>query len=120
MTILKNKNKFLHRRRELRKQQTQQEKILWETIRNRRLGFKFRRQYSVDGYVLDFYCPEVKLVIELDGSQHSEKENSLYDKDRTDFLEVLGCTVLRFENKEIDENLEKVLLTIVQCFPSPL
>ncbi len=120
MTLLKNKSKLLFRRRELRHKQTQEEKILWEVIRNRKLGFKFRRQYSVGGYVLDFYCPEVKLAIELDGSQHFEKENLEYDEDRTDYLEVLGCIVLRFKNKEINENLEKVLSTIVKYFPSPL
>ena len=117
MTILKNKSQLLPRRRELRKNQTKQEKILWQCIRNRNLGFKFKRQYSIGGYILDFYCPELKLVIELDGSQHSEKENFLYDKDRTDYLKVLGCSVLRFKNRELEENLEKVLLKIKEFSP---
>ena len=120
MTILKNKSQLLFRRRELRQAQTLQEEILWEHIRNRKLGFKFRRQYSVGGYVLDFYCPEVKLVIELDGLQHSSKDNLLYDKERTDFLEIFGCTILRFKNEEINENLEGILSTIVSRLPSPL
>lgn len=120
MTILKNKNKFLARRRELRKEQTSEEKILWQAVRNRKLGFKFRRQYSVGGYILDFYCPEIKLAIELDGSQHFEKENLLYDQDRTNFLQILGCTILRFKNKEINENLKEVLSKIMKFFPSPL
>src|SRR3989338_1817930 len=98
MTLLKNKSKLLPRRRELRKNQTKHEEILWEYIRNRKLGFKFKRQYSIGGYVLDFYCPEIKLVIELDGSHHSKEENFIYDKDRTDFLKVLGCKVLRIKN----------------------
>jgi len=120
MTLLKNKSQLLFRRRELRQEQTPEENILWHHIRNRKLGLKFRRQYSVGGYVLDFYCPEVKLAIELDGSQHSEEENLEYDKDRTYYLQILGCTVLRFKNKEINENLERVLSVIVKYFPSPL
>jgi len=120
MTILKNKSKLLPRRRELRKEQTKQEKILWEAIRNRKLGFKFRRQYSIGGYVLDFYCPEIKLGIELDGMQHSQKDNKLYDKERTSYLEVLGCKILRFKNKEINKNLKNMLSKIKEFTPSPL
>jgi len=112
MTILKNKSKLLYRRRELRRNQTKQEKILWQCVRNRKLGVKFKRQYSIGGYVLDFYCPELKLVIEIDGSQHSKREELLYDKERTNFLQILGCRVLRFKNIEIENNLEKVLSNI--------
>jgi len=118
MTIIKNKNQLLVRRRELRREQTTDEKILWEELRNRKQGFKFRRQYSIGGYILDFYCPEIKLAIELDGGHHFEKENVLYDIERTSYLEVLGCNVLRFKNAELNENLEKVLLTIRKFFPS--
>ena len=103
MTILRNKSKLLPRRRELRKSQTKQEEILWRNIRNRKLGVKFKRQYSIGGYVLDFYCPEIKLVIELDGKQHFEKRKFLYDKERTEYLEVLDCKVLRFKNTEIEK-----------------
>jgi very-short-patch-repair endonuclease len=120
MTVLKNKSQLLFRRRELRKEQTPEENILWQQIRNRKLGFKFRRQYSVGGYILDFYCPEIKLVIELDGMQHFGKDNKLYDEERTSYLKISGCKVLRFKNKEINENLEKVISTIVKYFPSPL
>lgn len=119
MTILRNKSKLLPRRRELRKSQTKQEEILWRNIRNRKLGVKFKRQYSIGGYVLDFYCPEIKLVIELDGKQHFEKENFLYDKERTEYLEVLDCKVLRFKNTEIEKNLGKVLSKIKEFTPSP-
>ncbi len=119
MTILKNKSQLLPRRRELRKNQTKQEETLWQEIRNRKLGVKFRRQYSVGGYVLDFYCPEVKLAIELDGSQHFEKENKMYDAERTDYLNILGCNVLRFKNTEVDDNLKEVLVKINE-FLSPL
>ena len=120
MTLLKNKSQLLFRRRELRKKQTKQEEILWQYIRNRKLGVKFKRQYSVGGYVLDFYCPEIKLVIEIDGIQHLRKEEFLYDEERTDFLRILGCTVLRFKNIEVEKNLEKVLSRIKEFKPSPL
>lgn len=119
MTILKNKSQLLPRRRELRKNQTKHEQILWEHIRNRKLGFKFRRQYSIGGYVLDFYCPEIKLVIELDGRQHLEKDNFLYDVDRTDFFKVLDCKVLRIRNSELEKDLREVLLKIKKFLPSP-
>jgi very-short-patch-repair endonuclease len=119
MTLLKNKSKLLPRRRELRRKQTKQEEILWQLIRNRKLGVKFRRQYSIGGYVLDFYCPELKLVIEIDGNQHLKQEGILYDKKRTDFLRVLDCKILRFRNIELEENLEKVLSKIKEFKPSP-
>ncbi|OGI65562.1 hypothetical protein A3A95_02790 [Candidatus Nomurabacteria bacterium RIFCSPLOWO2_01_FULL_39_18] len=117
MTLLKNKSKLLPRRRELRKNQTKHEEILWEHIRNRKLGFKFKRQYSIGGYVLDFYCPKIKLAIELDGNQHLEKENFLYDEDRTNFLKVLDCKVLRIRNLELETNLKEVLLKIKHFSP---
>lgn len=120
MTILKNKRKLLGRRRELRKEQTEQEKILWENIRNRKLNVKFRRQYSVGGYILDFYSPEAKLAVEIDGGQHFKEENYLYDQDRTEYIKVLDCKVLRFKNTEIDQNLEGVLAEIKRFLPSTL
>lgn len=119
MTLLKNKSQLLPRRRELRKNQTKHEEILWQQIRNRKFGIKFRRQYSIGGYVLDFYCPEIKLVIELDGEQHSKKENFLYDKERTEYLKILGCNVLRFKNVELEKNIEEVLVKIKEFTPSP-
>ena len=120
MTILKNKSRLLFRRRELRRKQTKHEEILWRSVRSRKLGVKIRRQYSVGGYVLDFYCSELKLVIEIDGDQHSKKEEILYDKQRTDYLNILGCSVLRFKNIELERNLEKVLSVIKEFKPSPL
>ena len=120
MTLLKNRHQLLPRRRELRKNQTKQKEILWKHIRNRKLGFKFKRQYSMGGYVLDFYCPEIKLVIELDGSQHFAKENFSYDQDRTDFLKILGCRVLRIRNLELEQDLQKILLEIKEFPPSTL
>ncbi len=110
MTIFYNKSKNLTKRILLRRAQTPQEEILWGKLRNNQLGHKFKRQYSVGPYVLDFYCPIQKLAIELDGSQHLE--NKEYDAERTEYLSVFNIKVVRFWNNEINTNLEGVLLKI--------
>ena len=96
----------------LRKNETITEKILWECLRKKKLnGYKFRRQHPIDKYVADFYCPEKKLVVELDGVMHKGKEKD--DKERTEDLKLDGIHVLRFRNKMVLENLEKVLAKIL-------
>jgi very-short-patch-repair endonuclease len=93
----------------LRKEATDAERLLWGHLRNRHLsGFKFRFQASIDGYVSDFLCVECALIVELDGSQHSEQA----DAARTRDLEARGYRILRFWNNELFENLDGVLLTI--------
>ena len=119
MTILYNKSKHLIKRILLRKNQTPQESILWARLRRSQLRCKFKRQYSVGPYVLDFYAPIKKLAIEIDGSQHLE--NKEYDKERTSYLSVLGIRVLRFWNNEINANIDGVVNKIVsELIPSPL
>lgn len=106
---------FLNRkqfRKNLRKSSTPQEKILWSRLRNNQLGQKFRRQHSIGKYMVDFYCPERRLIIEIDGSQHIELQRD-YDKERDNYLEDLGFKVLRFWDNEINNNLEGVLLKII-------
>ena len=99
--------------RELRLTTTKAEQKLWPLLRNRQLlGKKFRRQHAIGKYVADFYCHECKLVIELDGSFHNTPEAKRYDEKRTMVLNELGITVLRFWNKEIMEDIEKVLKKI--------
>lgn len=93
----------------LRKNATEAENRLWSQLCNRQLaGFKFRFQASVGPYVVDFLCKESGLVIEVDGSQHSEEA----DRARTRFVEAQGLRVLRFWNNEVFENLDGVLLAI--------
>lgn len=88
--------------------------ILWSRLRQRQCGgFKFVRQFGVGYYVLDFYCPEKRLAIELDGAQHAEVENQEYDQERTKRLEALNIRVIRFWNSEINHNLEGVLELIL-------
>ena len=93
----------------LRKEGTNDENILWQKLRNKKLGVKFRRQHPIDMFIVDFYAPSLKLVIELDGSPHTIKENKEYDAMRTDYLECKYVRVLRFWNSEVERNLEEIL-----------
>jgi len=98
----------------LRKEQTPAEKLLWSNLRNRNLsGYKFRRQHPVKFYIVDFYCAEKMLSIEVDGGIHLNKEQQEYDKNRTEELTLLGIKEIRFTNEEISENISEVLKKIV-------
>jgi very-short-patch-repair endonuclease len=109
------KRKHIERCRNLRKNQTDAEKKLWTVLRNRQLvGVKFRRQFSVDKYILDFYCPAYKLGIEADGGQHYEPEGQRQDNQRTIELSRLGVRILRFSDTDILKNIEGVWETIQQ------
>ena len=103
-----NRTEWLDRRRELRQALTPAEAVLWRLLKGRQLeGLKFRRQHSVGPYILDFYCPALKLAIELDGASHACREE--YDGQRTSYLsETAGITVLRFENRVMFENPEQI------------
>ena len=107
--ILYNHPSYLSRRRVLRNNQTPEEKLLWQQIRKKQLGYLFWRQYSVGPYVLDFYCSKLRLAIEVDGGQHAKEENVLYDAEREQYLAGLDITTLRFWNSEVRANLETVL-----------
>jgi very-short-patch-repair endonuclease len=86
--------------RQLRKEQTKAEKIVWEQIRNRKFrGLKFRRQHVIEGFVLDFYCPEVRLGIEVDGGVHLKRKD--YDELRQEVIESEGITIVRITNREL-------------------
>ena len=98
--------------RQLRLHMTQAEIILWEHIRNKQLGCKFRNQHPIYKYVVDFFCFELLLFIEVDGSIHTLTEVALNDKDREDNLLSLGLHVIRFTNDEILSNIDKVLIGI--------
>lgn len=112
--VMKEKVSNLHllkgMRRKLRNEPTPQEILLWSRLRNKQLGCKFRRQHSLGRYIADFYCREKNLIIEVDGSQHAERET--YDTQRTRFFEGRGLRVLRFWNSEINTNMEGVLTKI--------
>jgi very-short-patch-repair endonuclease len=91
------------------------EVVLWKKLsRKQLLGFKFRRQYGVDQYVIDFYCPKLKLAIEVDGESHFVQGAEDYDRRRQEHIESLGITFLRFTNTDIYENLNGVLQSIAE------
>ncbi len=95
------------RRRELRKNQTEAEKILWQKIRGRKINnLKFHRQYSAGPYILDFFCPQIRLAIELDGDQH--KDPMVYDKERELFLKDKDITTIRFWNDEVLDKIDNM------------
>jgi len=106
---LHNKYSLIDERRYLRNNPTKEERILWEYIRNKKLGSKFRRQHSIDDYIVDFYCPSYKLVIELDGAHHFTSQGKLMDKERDQTLGEWGFSILRFKNSEVTSNIESVL-----------
>lgn len=94
---------------------TQAEIVLWSRLKNRQVnGYKFRRQYSVDQYVVDFYCPRVKLAVEVDGDSHFTEEAESYDEDRQKKIEQLGIHFLRFTNVDVKKNLYEVVNAIAE------
>jgi very-short-patch-repair endonuclease len=102
------------RARQLRRDMTPAEVMLWKQVRDRRFaGFKFRRQQPLDFYIADFFCPTARLVVELDGDSHVGKEER--DARRQRFIESQNMTVLRFWNVEVYDDLEMVLDTIWAC-----
>ncbi len=98
------------KRQELRSALTPQELKLWALLRNENLGCKFRRQHGIGPYIVDFYCKEKNLIIEIDGSQH--QDNADYDKTRDQYLEQLGFTVVRFWNDQVNRNIDGVVMKI--------
>jgi cyclase len=101
--------------KELRKNETEAEKILWARISNNQvLGLSFRRQHPINQFIADFYCHKLKLVIEVDGGIHDLPEREMYDIGRSDVLNTYGITVIRFENNEIFKNINNVTQAIIR------
>jgi len=93
----------------LRQRTTEAENVLWEAVKGKQLGVRFRRQHPVQKYIADFYCHPALLVVELDGGYHDTEEQKIADQKRTDDLEDSGLKVIRFRNEEVLGNLEGVL-----------
>jgi len=106
-------------RTNLRHNLTAPEQFLWAKIRNNQLGAKFRRQHGIGRYVVDFYCAEYRLILELDGDSHYQEGAQEYDHIRDEFMHSLGLIVLRFSNKDIIENMECVLAAIAEQLKTP-
>jgi very-short-patch-repair endonuclease len=96
----------------LRRDSTDVEMRLWQKLRNRQLGADFRRQHPTGPFVLDFYCPALRLAIELDGGQHTEAKHEARDARRDRWLNECGVTVMRFWNSDITQNIAGVLEVI--------
>ncbi len=112
-TKLATNKETLKKCKELRKNSTPQEIIFWSRVRARRFrGLKFKRQYPLGKYIIDFINLDEKLIIELDGFQHKEENQQRYDQKRTEFLENKGFRIIRFWNNEINDNLAGVFLKI--------
>lgn len=97
-------------RRYLRKEQTQAEATFWHLVRAKRFNeFKFRRQHAIGAYTVDFYCPKLKLIVEIDGTAHDNLGQALYDDERDTILTNLGYKMIRFDNDSVLKNPEVVI-----------
>ena len=111
MTRIFNKITEKDKRKDLRKNMPPAEILLWYELKGKKiLGYKFRRQYSVERYIVDFYCPKAKLVIEVDGDSHFTDEKAMeYDRKREEYIKSNNIDIIRFTNLEIYYDLERVL-----------
>lgn len=115
MTKLYNRTSEKTKRQQLRRNMTKAEFRLWQKLKGKQLeGVKFRSQYGVGRFVVDFYCTELKLAIEIDGESHFQDGVQEYDQERQAFIELLGIRFLRFTNDDVYRNLEGVLERIIQ------
>jgi very-short-patch-repair endonuclease len=113
MTKHFNKSSEKIKRRKLRQNQTEAEKLIWRFLRNRQLlGYKIKRQYSIDHFVVDFYCPELKLAVEADGGSHIEPERKKYDIRREKYLKKFGVSFVRIKDEELFGNPNKAFAKI--------
>ncbi len=118
MTEIFNKKEYIKKRQYLRKNMTKAEIVLWSKLKGKQLnGLKFRRQCGINNYVVDFYCPELKLAIEIDGDVHAYNSRIVYDKKRQKEIEALGIKVLRYTNNDVIQNIEGVLYDIIATTP---
>ncbi|MBI4599092.1 endonuclease domain-containing protein [Candidatus Uhrbacteria bacterium] len=112
MRVIFNCVKNLSRRQALRNEMTPAEVLLWSQLKGKQTGYKFRRQHGIGEYIVDFYCPDLRLVIELDGNVHGTPEAEAYDQRRSEYLASVGLQVIRFANTDVFNNLEGVLEAI--------
>ena len=96
----------------MRANPTEAENILWKYLRNKQIGYKFRRQQIIDNYIVDFVCLEKQLIIEVDGKYHNVTEQKEYDELREQYLSSQGYTVIRFTNEEITSNIDNTIYAI--------
>lgn len=97
------------KRQELRANVLMPERMLWKWIKGKQNGYKFRRQHGIGKYIVDFYCPELKLIVEIDGSVHGEETVLQKDSERQKYLESWGYTVKRYTAQAVSSDLDNVL-----------
>ena len=98
----------------MRERATLAEQILWQKLKQKKImGYKFRRQHSIGSYVVDFYCADLKLVIEVDGGYHNKKDQRDYDLDRQENVAIFGIRFLRFKNNDIINEPTEVIRKII-------
>jgi very-short-patch-repair endonuclease len=120
MPRIRTLNKYLERRRQLRHSSTPAELDLWDQLKSRQFrGLKFRRQYSVGNFILDFYCPKLRLAIEVDGDSHFDPRQAAYDHYRTEWLGSMYIRVIRFRNDEVHGDMVGVLRRLELFITSP-
>lgn len=117
MGELYNRQEQTSRRIQLRNDQTPAEWKLWLELRGQQLGYKFRRQYGIGTFIVDFYCPRLRLAIEVDGDSHFESDAIEYDNKREKYLNDNHIQIVRFTNQDIYHNLDEVIETIKQQLP---
>ena len=112
-----NRNEHKEKRRFLRSNGTSAEAVMWTMLKERKvMGKKFRRQFGVGPFILDFYCPEAKLCVELDGKEHFTREGNEHDIKRAEYLQAVhGIRILRFENEKIFKYPDGVLAEITDA-----
>jgi very-short-patch-repair endonuclease len=111
---------FVHRARQMRREDTPGEKKAWIQLKDRRtLGLKFRRQVPIDRYIVDFYCHEIRVIIEIDGGVHHRPGQAEWDTERMARLEELGYRVLRIANEDVLKHPEVLFEMIHALYPSP-
>jgi len=101
--------------REMRREPTEAENLLWQNLRRHLLGFRFRRQHSIERFIVDFYCAKARLVIEVDGGIHQYQVEE--DAVRKEYLESRGLKLIRFPNKDILSNIDEVISRISKYLP---
>lgn len=112
MTEHFNRKEMQERQRQLRTDMTYCEKLIWMYLRKRQMKERFLRQYSVDNYVIDFYCSKLKLAVEIDGDVHNLQDQKEYDKSRQKYLETFGINFIRIKNEELLGNPNKAFRRI--------
>ena len=113
-----NRESTKEKHRSLRKNQTEAEKALWQKLKNKQLtGYKFFRQYGIGEYIADFYCPQQKLAIQVDGSRHYSDDSQEYDELRQEYMNSLSIRTIRFNNFDVLQNMDGVISRIESELP---